>query len=386
MTRFPLTVFLLLAVTLPISAQSIAQLSPAQKKITLAEKEIEKTPKRAQAYNELARGFIDRARESGDSAHLKQAAQMVEKSLALEKDNYEGQRNLAAILYARHEYERALELAKALHKRNMDDLIVWGEITDAEIALGRYADAEKSAQWMLDLRTGDAGSLERGSRMRELVGNAEAAQLWILAFRAVPDHETEYKAFLLVGYGSSQLRAGKVDEADKLLTQALQIFPAYHLALPALARVKMAQHRYDDAVDLLRKNAYPTMADKYLLGEALEGAGKHDEAGQVYTAFEREARAVVDSPDNANRELVFYYANRAQKPTEAVRVARIEAARRQDIGTLDALAWALHVSGNDVEARKQIDIVLAVGTRDPDILAHAGKIAPKSKVKSEITQ
>ncbi len=387
MLPLPIPLVLLFAVSISSSAQTIAKLSPAQKKITLAQQTVEKTPKRAQPYNDLARGLLDRTRESGDTAYLRQASQAVETSLALEKDNYEGQRTLAGILLARHEYNRALELAQAQHKRNMDDLITWGEITDSDIALGRYADAEKSAQWMLDLRPGDAGSLERGARLRELFGNVEgAAQLWILAFRAIPDNETGYQAFLLVEYGLSQLRADKVNEADKLMTQALQTFPGYHLAFPGLAKVRMAQHRYGEAVELLLKNPYPTLADKYLLAEALDQAGQRDEAGLTYAAFERAAGAVVDAPDNANRELVLYYANHAGKRSEAVRVARLEAARRQDIGTLDALAWALHVNGDQAEAKKLMDKVLAIGTHDPEVLAHAAEITPKSKAKAEITQ
>ena len=383
MTSFP--ALILFTVSLSISAQSIAQLSPAQKKITSAQQAIEKTPKQVRAYNELARGLLDRARESGDPAYLEQSAKIVEKSLAIEKDNYEGQRVMAGILLARHEYTRALDLAKALHKRNMDDLITWGVITDAEIALGRYTDAEKSAQWMLDLRPGDVGSLERGARLRELVGNADGAtQLWILAFRAAPENETEYRALLLVEYGCSQLRADKVDEADKLMTQALQTFPDYHAALAGLARVRLAQHRYADAVELLHKIAYPTPANKYLLAEALDKVGQGDAAKRAFAEFEREANAASASPHNANHELVMYYSNHARQPAAAVRVARMEAARRQDIGTLDALAWALHANGDDAEARKQIDKVLAVGTRDPGILAHAAQIAPKSKTKAEI--
>ena len=223
--------------------------------------------------------------------------------------------------------------------------------------------------------------------MRGLVGNTDGApQLWALAFQAVGEREVGQRAFLLAGYGSFYLGTGKLDEADKLINQSLQTFPDYHLALTALAKVRMAQHRDSDAVELLRKKAFPTMADKYLLAEALDQAGQHDQAGPAYTEFEREARAVVDAPDNANRELVFYYANHAGKPAEAVRVARIEATRRQDIGTLDALAWALHKNGDDPEARKQMDKVLAVGTRDVGILAHSGEIAAKSKVPSENTQ
>ncbi len=387
MIRPPTLALLLLAVALSSPAQSIAKLSPAQKKLILAQQAIEKTPKRSQAYNDLAKALLERARESGDPAFLQQAAQAVEESLALEKDNYEGQRAMAAILLARHEYKRALELAKPLHKRNMDDLIVWGEMADADLALGNYAEAEKSTQWMLDLRPGDAGSLERGARLRDLVGNIEGSpELWKLAIQAVGERDNGLQAYLLVGYGSFYLSTGKLDQADKLINQALTTFPDYHLALTALAKVRMAQHRYSEAVDLLRKNAYPTLADKYLLAEALDRAGQRDEASLTYAAFERAARAVVDARDNANRELVLYYANHAAKPSEALRVARLEAARRQDIGTLDALAWALHVNGEQAEAKKLMDKVLAIGTQDAEVLAHAAEITPKSKAKAETAQ
>jgi Flp pilus assembly protein TadD len=43
--------------------------------------------------------------------------------------------------------------------------------------------------------------------------------------------------------------------------------------------------------------------------------------------------------------------------------------------TLDAYAWALHINGQDLEARKQIEAALAVGIRDAKLLVHAGVIA-----------
>ena len=54
-----------------------------------------------------------------------------------------------------------------------------------------------------------------------------------------------------------------------------------------------------------------------------------------------------------------------------------EYAWRRDVYTLDAYAWALHVNGQDAEARKQIETALAVGIRDSRIFAHAGEIALK---------
>ena len=58
-------------------------------------------------------------------------------------------------------------------------------------------------------------------------------------------------------------------------------------------------------------------------------------------------------------------------------MAKQEYAWRHDVYTLDAYAWALHVNGQDVEARRQIETALAVGIRDSKIFAHAGEIALK---------
>jgi hypothetical protein len=58
-------------------------------------------------------------------------------------------------------------------------------------------------------------------------------------------------------------------------------------------------------------------------------------------------------------------------------VARQEYGRRQDVYTLDAYAWSLHLNGPDAEARRQIEAALAVGVRDARTLYHAGEIALK---------
>ena len=59
---------------------------------------------------------------------------------------------------------------------------------------------------------------------------------------------------------------------------------------------------------------------------------------------------------------------------KALEVAQSEYARRHDVFTLDAYAWALHVNGKDADARKQMEIALAVGIRDAKLFRHAGEI------------
>ena len=51
--------------------------------------------------------------------------------------------------------------------------MVYGLLTDANVELGNYNDAETSAQWMLNLRPGNLPALIRAARLRELFGDAE---------------------------------------------------------------------------------------------------------------------------------------------------------------------------------------------------------------------
>ena len=109
----------------------------------------------------------------------------------------------------------------------------------------------------------------------------------------------------------------------------------------------------------------------------LQLAGRDGEAKKAFAEFETKSLAESGRKDNSNRELVFYYADHAHQPAKALEVAEQEYAWRHDVYTLDAYAWALHVNGQDAEARKQIETALAVGIRDSKIFAHAGEIALK---------
>jgi Flp pilus assembly protein TadD len=161
------------------------------------------------------------------------------------------------------------------------------------------------------------------------------------------------------------------------LQQALALFPGYHYALGNLAKVRIEQKRYEDAVNVLqqRYDAAQHAENLYGLAEALELAGHRDQAKKAFAEFETKSRLESVRADNSNRELIFYYSDHAHQPAKALQVAQAEYARRHDVFTLDAYAWALHVNGRDTEARTQIAAALAVGIRDAKMLRHAGEIA-----------
>ena len=195
--------------------------------------------------------------------------------------------------------------------------------------------------------------------------------------------ESEDGAWILTQLGHLYMMSGDVARAERALDEALKTFPGYHYALGNLARVRTAQGRHADAVGLLRQRqaAADHPENLYELGEALERAGRKADAESVFAEFEMKARAESTEPDNANRELIFFYVDHARRPEEGLRLATAEAAGRRDVYTLDAHAWALWASGRKDEARSILETALAVGARDPRLLEHAkvmGARAPGS--------
>jgi tetratricopeptide (TPR) repeat protein len=143
-----------------------------------------------------------------------------------------------------------------------------------------------------------------------------------------------------------------------------------------LAKLRIQQKQYAESVDLLQKR-YQLAAhaeNLYELAEALEHAGRTEQATKAFADFENKSLAETNRADNSNHELIFYYADHANQPDKALGVAQREYARRHDVFTLDCYAWALYVNGRYTEARKQIESALAVGIRDARLFRHAGEI------------
>jgi len=367
-----------IALTASASGENVP--TPAQRKIALAEEALSKGPARYQAYNSLALALTRRARETADPAYYAKAHDAVEKSLQLAPENLEAQRLRVWILLGQHEFARALEQATALNRRVPDDLLTYAMLIDAHVELGNYNDAEEAAQWMLDLRPGNVPGLTRAAYLREVFGDLEGAiDLMSQAYHATPAGEREDRAWILTQIAHLEISRGRLEAADALLARALDLFPDYHYALLNLARVRAAESRAAEAVELLRKRyrAAPHPENLSDLAEALARAGKSEEAAPLFAEFERKALAESEGWDNANRELVFYYADRAGKPAEALAVARREVARRRDVHTLDAYAWALSLNGEQAAARQEIESALAVGIKDARLFYHAGIIASR---------
>jgi len=368
----------LAAVAQTTTPSAEAKLSPAERGMAQASRLIEKNPKNFEAYNALALALSRRARETSDVIFYAPAEEALKKSFEISPGNFDGERIHVWLLLGKHEFAAAREQALQLNKKMPDDVMVYGFLTDANIELGNYKEAEDAAQLMLDLRPGNLPGLTRAAYLRELFGDLDGSvELMNMAYQSTPPSETEDRAWILSQIGHLQLMLGKITEADNTLQQALALFPGYHYALGNLAKVRIEQKQYEDAVKVLKQryDAAQHAENLFDLAEALELAGQREQAHKAFAEFEMKSRLESVRADNSNRELIFYYADHAHLPAKALEVAQPEYARRHDVFTLDAYAWALHVNGRDSEARAQISAALAVGIRDAKMLRHAGEIA-----------
>jgi tetratricopeptide (TPR) repeat protein len=366
-------VWLFLAV-LPAAA---AAATPAEVKIEQAKASIALEPDKPGGYSSLAMALSARARETANADLYEEALRQTEKSFALQPGNFEAMKSKTWALLGLHRFAEALVVAERINKQVPDDVQVYGFLADANIELGNYEAAEKAAQWMLDLRPGNVPGLTRGAYLRELYGDIDGAlDFMTQAFQRIRPEETEDRAWVLTHIAHLRLVKGDVEAAGRILSNALKIFPDYHYALGQLAKVRMAQNRNDEAVELTRKRyeIAPHPENLFEAGVALAKADRKSEASATFKTFEDAARKEMNGADNANRELISYYLDYGDNAKEALRIAWREIGLRKDVQTLDAYAWALHKAGRHVEARVQIEKALAVGVRDPQILQHASVI------------
>jgi tetratricopeptide (TPR) repeat protein len=374
--------FLFLLATLGLWAQTNLstelQLSPAERSIAAADRLISKNPRDYEAFNALALALSRRARETSDTSYYSRAEETLKKSFEISPDNFDGQRIRVWLLLGKHEFAAAREAAIQLNKRTPDDVMVYGFLTDANAELGRYDEAEKSAQRMLDLRPGNMPGITRAAYLRELFGDVDGAlELMNMALSSTPPTEVEDAAWITTQIGHLYLSVGKIENAENEFQKALRFFPGYHYALGNLAKVRIQQKRYAEAVELLqqRYKTTPHAENLYDLAEALELAGRNGDADGAFREFEKKSLAESAIADNSNHELILYYADHSQQPVQALQVAEREYSRRHDVFTLDCYAWALHLNRRDQEARKEIDLALSVGIRNARIFRHAGEIA-----------
>jgi tetratricopeptide (TPR) repeat protein len=354
--------------------------SPADQRIAVARQQVDANPKAFQTYNELAFALCRKARDTSDVSLYAQATSAINRSLELSPGNYDAMKLRASVLLGKHEFSPALKLAQELNHKTPDDIGGWALLVDANSALGNYPEAERDAQWILNLRSGSALGFEKAAGLRELFGDNEGAvEFYDEALRRTAQSDLDQRAWLLTQKARLTLAAGNPKAATEILSEVAHLFPDSQLAAQVMADIEAANGNYSEASNLLEKcyQTVPSSANLFRWANALEQSGQKEKAATQFSAFETKARAEIPQPFNANLQLIAFYTDHKSDPSEALRIATLESAHRQDCVTLAALAWALYHNGKFTEAKTQMDKALSVGIHDATFDRHAALISAR---------
>lgn len=369
-----------IAVALAIAAAGANDAAPSNsdERIRQAEKKAQASPESYQSFNDLTAALCRKARDTEDPALYDRAMRALQNSFRLSPANYDGRKLEAGVLIGRRDYARALSLAKELNHKVPDDIAVWALLVDANVGLGSYSEAERCAQWVLDLRPGNPLGFEKAAVLRELFGDIPGSVEFIdEANRRILPNDTSERAWLFLQKARLQSDAGYQAEAEHTLNQALLLDSNSLLALKIEAKIRLAQGKPEEAARLL-EICYARVqsgTNLYAWAEALEKSGRKAEAVTAFARFASQAQADIAKPDNPTGQLVLYKVDRGHDRPGALALASKLAEVRHDCATLDALAWALYGNGKYPEAKIQIERALAVGVREPLYLCHAAQIS-----------
>lgn len=332
---------------------------------------VQNSPTKVDAWVELGQAWVRKARSSGDSLHYLSADACAKLALRLSPADRGALDLRGLMLLNEHRFEEARQLAQSVLDREPEDAPAWGNLADALTDLGRYNDAARAAQRMMDLKP-NLASYARASYLLWLRGDVpgakESARLAIDAGGDVRDPEP--LAWVLVQAATLFWHEGDQDGAEAGFNRALEAKPGFPPALVGKARVALAQGRPSAAGVLLQQafEARPLAETAGLLADARRLSGD----GPGAQAAEREVSREGRSGDM--RTLSLYLSTHDRDGDEALALAEGELSTRDDVYTEDALAWALYRKGRLAEARAASDKSMALGTPDARLLYHAGAI------------
>lgn len=330
----------------------------------------------AETWARLGRAFVRLARQESQPALYAQAGDAADRALALSAEHRGALEVRQAVLLNDHRFAEARRLAEQIVRRAPQDPVAWGTIGDAALEVGDYEAATAAYQRMIDLKP-DLRSYSRGAWMRWLVGDGEGAVE--LMQQAADSGAGESRHFCLVQLGELHFLRGSYDAARAAYDTVLREAPGYAAALSARGRLRLATGQVDGALADLRAalQALPLTQTRASYVEALWAAGRDDEARAELATLDRQGRR--EDP----RALSLFYSTHDLEPKAALELARREAEVRPDIFSLDALAWALYRSGQLDAAWDAIQRASRLGTRDPRLRYHRGRIAAARKAPGE---
>src|SRR6476619_3185759 len=169
------------------------------------------------------------------------------------------------------------------------------------------------------------------------------------------------------------MRNGRMNGARKALEDGLAISPNDYRLLAAMSKLEAVEGNPKKAIDF-GERAMAIKLDPATLGtigDAYAATGDSVNAEEYFKTMEV---AVAGQLGPYHRAWSLFLLDHDRRVPEVLKNVQDEVVSSKDIYGYDILAWALHKSGRDAEAKTAMKSALKLGTRDAMLSYHAGMI------------
>lgn len=332
-------------------------------------------PPSASLYAGLAAALLQRVRETGDISLYARADDALRRGLALGPGEAALLTQRGVLRLARHDFRGALADGRAARRAAPDAATPFGVVVDALVELGRYPEAARTLQDMID-RKPSGPAYTRVAYLRELTGDLAGARRALDLAASAGGEATENGAYVRTLIGNLELSRGRVADARRAYRQALAYDPGHLSARAGLARAAASAGRLDAAARTLREVVARQPLPEYVigLGEIELAAGRGAQAREDLAVVGAQRRLLDGAGVNTDVEFALYEADHGE-PERGVRLGRAAWANGPSVRSADALGWALTRAGRPDEGLRWARRALRLGSRDPQLLYHAGMAA-----------
>jgi tetratricopeptide (TPR) repeat protein len=346
-------------------------------RIREARSAVAEDPANPRGHALLGDAYFQKARETGDSrgSWIARADRSYRTALRHDPRDVGATIGLGLVALNGHDFARGLQYGLRARRLAPDLVRPYAVVVDAQIELGRYDDAERSLQRMIDLKP-NLASYARASYYRELNGDLpgalEAMELAVSAGGDAP----EQVAYVQTLLGDLQLDRANAADARAAYRLALARLPGYVDARFGLARAAAQAGDFSEALRRLRG----VVADRpdpdhlLMLAEVELRLGHGAAARQHVSRARAREGALLRQGSNPDAGVVILEATYGDRP-RAVRLGREVWHAAPSVTSADALGWALTRAGRPTEGLRWARRALRLGTRSPAFHYHAGMAA-----------
>ncbi len=351
----------------------------AQRRQSIAfyERRLEEDPHSALDMAQLAALLMEEGRMAGGERAFVQAESLARQSLG-ERTSRNGSSAalLVNALLAQHRFSEAREVARELVSFEPETPAYRALLAEVLMEIGAY-DGAIGMLGSVRAQRAELGLAPRFARWAELTGRPGDARRVLRAARDEalrrPDLNAEQRAWFSLRLADFELRHGHVRGASAAIARGLQDSPDDWRLVLLRARLEAARGNWRAAVrdgeDVIA--TVPSPDAFALLATAQAALGDLHEASSFATALEGIVRS---QPSASHRAWGLALLELGTDASVIVAQAGQDTLVRQDVHTLDLLAWALHSAGRTLEAVPLARRATRLGSVEPLLRYHAGMI------------